>query len=133
MKQAIFFLLDVFMHIKMLSFLFHTKRSTKSIKSTKSINIAKTQISEQATFLTLEVFYAHKKAQKARKLQKAKKHKKHKKCKKNKKRKKRKKAQNAKQAAFLLLDTFYAHKNSFFFVFICLYAFYTFCACEIFL
>ena len=49
-KQALFFLLDVFMRIKMLSFLFHTQKSTKSIK------ITKTQISEQATFLTLDVF-----------------------------------------------------------------------------
>ena len=45
-----------FLHIKMLSFLFHTQKSTKSIK------ITKTQISEQAAFLTLDVFYAHKNA-----------------------------------------------------------------------
>ena len=43
-KQVIFFLLDVFMCIKMLCFLFHM------------------QISEQATFLTLNVFYGHKNA-----------------------------------------------------------------------
>ena len=47
------------MRIKVLSFLFHTQKSTKS---TKSIKITKTQISEQATFLTLDVFYAHKNA-----------------------------------------------------------------------
>ena len=46
----IFSLLDVFMRMKMLSFLFHKQKSTKSIKLTK------TQISEQATFLTLDVF-----------------------------------------------------------------------------
>ena len=54
-KHAIFFLLDIFMHIKMLSFLLHTK-------STKSMQITKMQISEQATFLHLDVFYAHKNA-----------------------------------------------------------------------
>ena len=37
-------------------FLFHTQKSIKSIKSTKSIKITKTQISEQATFLNLDVF-----------------------------------------------------------------------------
>ena len=63
-KQAIFFLLDVFVRIKMLPFLFHTQKSTKSIKNTKSMKITKTQISEEATFLTVDVFYAHKKAQK---------------------------------------------------------------------
>ena len=54
----------LFMRLKMLSFLFHTQKSTKSIKITKM------QTSEQATFLTLDVFYAHKKLQKARKVQK---------------------------------------------------------------
>ena len=62
-----------------------------------------------------------------------KKHKKRENYKKHKKCKKRKKAQNSKQAAFFLLDPFYAHKNAVFFVFIRLYAFCTFCACEIFL
>ena len=33
-KQTTFFFLDVFMRIKMLSFLFHTQKSTKSTKST---------------------------------------------------------------------------------------------------
>ena len=33
-KQTTFFVLDVFMCIKMLSFLFHTEKSTKSTKST---------------------------------------------------------------------------------------------------
>ena len=64
----------------MLSFLFHTQKSTKS---TKSIKITKTQVSEQATFL--------------------------------------------------LLDVFYVHKNAVLFVFVPLYAFCAFCACEIFL
>ena len=88
---------------------FMSTKSTKSIKITKRI---------QATFLFLDVFYVHKKH---------KKYKKHKKC------KKRKKAQNVKHGAFFLLDAFNAHKNAAFFVSIRLYAFYTFCACEIFL
>ena len=62
-----------------------------------------------------------------RNYKKPEKYKKYKKC------KKRKKVQSAKQAAFFLLDSFYTHKNAVFFVFIRLYAFYAFCACEIFL
>ena len=38
-----------------------------------------------------------------------------------------------KQVTFLPLDVFYAHKNAAFFVFVCLYAFYVFFVCEIFL
>ena len=37
----------------------HTQKSIKSIKNTKSIKIAKTQTSEQATLLPLDVFYVH--------------------------------------------------------------------------
>ena len=37
-------------------------KSIKSTKSTKSIKITKTQISKQATFLPLDVFYGHKNA-----------------------------------------------------------------------
>ena len=43
------------------------------------------------------------------------------------------KTQISEQATFLPLDAFYAHKNAAFFVFVCLYAFCAFCACEIFL
>ena len=43
---------------------YFAQKSTKSIKSTKSMKITKTQISEEATFLNVDVFYAHKKAQK---------------------------------------------------------------------
>ena len=45
----------------------------------------------------------------------------------------RKKTQISKQVRFFTLDVFYAHKNAAFFkIFVHLYAFYAFCACEMF-
>ena len=41
--------------------------------------------------------------------------------------------QTSEYATLLPFDVFYVHKNAAFFVFICLYVFCAFCACEIFL
>ena len=94
-NEAIRAILDLFI-------IFFLQEDFTHTKSTKRM---------QATFLLLDVFYAHKK------------HKKHKKQKKHK----------TYTNDFLPLRCFYVHKNAVFFVFIRLYAFSAFCVCEIFL
>ena len=59
-NEAIRAILNFFVFLFLL--FLREQKSIKSIKSTKSIKITKTQISKQATFLPLDVFYGHKNA-----------------------------------------------------------------------
>ena len=93
-----------------------SKKSTKSIKGTKR---------RTSDFLPLRCFYAHKNA--VFFVSHTKKHKKHKKHEKH----KNHKDANKRTSDFPQLRCFYAHKNAAFFIFVLLYAFCAFFACEI--
>ena len=94
------------------------------IKSIKSIKRTKSTKRKTNDFLPFRWFYAHKDA--VFFVSHTKKHEKHKKHKND-------KDANKRTSDFPHLKCFYAHKNAVFFVFVCLYAFCAFCACEIFL